>query len=99
MEKIIHPESDPRVDPKRNNQGAPAGRVLIAGLVGLLAAVFLNSAALVTDAKRSFKQFRQPLVGAVNDGPHFRRRQEFAGEGFLRKFGVARFHFVHGASV
>ena len=52
MEKIIHPESDPRVDPKRNNQGAPAGRVLIAGLVGLLAAVFLNSAALVTDAKR-----------------------------------------------
>ncbi|MEC8921636.1 MAG: DUF459 domain-containing protein [Actinomycetota bacterium] len=52
MEKMTKTEADSKRDPTATNQGAPAGEVLLAGLVGLLIAIFLNSSVLLTDAKR-----------------------------------------------
>ena len=52
MEKMTNVESESHRDPRRNGQGSPAGKVLLAGLAGLVVALFLNSSALLADAKR-----------------------------------------------
>ena len=52
MDKMTNTESKSHKDQKRNGQGAPAGKVLVAGLAGLVVALFLNSSALLADAQR-----------------------------------------------
>ena len=52
MDKMTSTESKSHKDQKRNGQGAPAGKVLVAGLAGLVVALFLNSSALLADAQR-----------------------------------------------
>lgn len=52
MEKMTNTDSESHKDQRRNGQGAPAGKVLAAGLAGLVVALFLNSSALLIDAER-----------------------------------------------
>ena len=52
MEKMTNAESESNRDRRRNGQGSPAGKVLVAGLAGLAVALFLNSSALLADATR-----------------------------------------------
>ena len=52
MRNTTNAELESQRDARGNGQGSPAGKILLAGLTGLTIALFLNSAALLADAKR-----------------------------------------------